>query len=393
MKSAGTFGFSPKLFVWLGALSTLVLWGLFSGYVVFTQGLIVTGMSNSVVWGLWIAADFSFISLSAGAFAVSALVYLFRLEKFRAIGRLAVFIGLIGYTITMLTLVLDVGRPDRFWYPLIYWNSSSVLLEVFWCVSLYAAVLVGEFAPSVTEAGRLGRSRVMSSVSGALHWAMPALATAGVVFSTLHQSSLGALYGVVVARPLWNTPWMPFVFLLSAIPAGLSMTLLAALVTSRVTGREIASREVLSSLGKIIGVSLLFYGAIYVWNYWVLNSTGSSASLVAALAGTPYQYMPLVLEFGLGALAPAAIFLTPRLRRSGKALFLGAALVISGLLVDRWDVTIMGQLASDLPPLTYIKGGDIPVYGIHLASYMPTWPEWLTVVGAVAQACYFTPWA
>lgn len=376
--------FSMKLFAWMSLLSVLVVWGFYSGYVVLTQGLIVTGMSNSVVWGLWIAADFSFISLSAGAFTVSALIYVFHLDKFKGVGRLAVFIGLIGYTITMLTLVLDVGRPERFYFPLLYWNNSSVLLEIFWCVSLYAAVLVGEFAPTVTEAGRLGRSRVMASITKGLRWATPALAAAGAVFSTLHQSSLGALYGVLVARPLWNSALMPFLFLLSAIPAGLSMTVLAAMLTSRFMNKEVVSKAALSDLGKIAGISLLVYIAMYAWNYVSATSSPATAGLLAALSGTPYPYVSFGLELVLGAVAPAIIFLVPRLRRSGKALFVAASLVVVGLVADRWDITMVGQLANDAPPVSYVRGGDLPVFGIHLASYIPTWPEWVSVLGAVA---------
>jgi len=381
---SGALHASKRLYVWMSLLSAMVAYGLYGGYVVITQGLSVTGMSNAVVWGIWIAADYSFISLSAGAFAVSALIYIFRMERFRAVGRLAVFIGLIGYSITMLTLVLDVGRPERFWYPLLYWNDSSVLLEVFWCISLYAAVLLTEFVPSIAESSRLGRSKALAKVTAGLRWAMPALATAGVVFSTLHQSSLGALYGVLVARPLWNTEMMPLLFLLSAIPAGLSMTVIASMLTSRFMKREVASREVLAGLGKLAGLSLILYIPVYLWNYYILSTGPTSAALSAALAGTPYSYAPLVLELALGAVAPAVIFLVPRLRRSGKALFFGAALVVVGLLADRWDTTIMGQLANDLPPLNYVRGSDIPVFGIHLAGYMPTWPEWVTVAGTVS---------
>jgi len=383
VKSAGAFR-DTKLLFWMGSLSVLVASGLYGGYIVVTQGLGVTGLSNSVVWGVWIAADLSFISLSAGAFAVSALIYVFRLGRFRPVARAAVFVGLIGYTLTMLTLVLDIGRPDRFWYPLLYWNNSSVLLEIFWCVSLYAAVLVGEFAPTVTEAGRLGRSRVFSSITRGLKWAMPGLAAAGVVFSTLHQSSLGALYGVLIARPLWNSALMPLLFLLSAIPAGLSMTILATVVTSRFMHREVVPRSVLSDLGKVVGASLLIYIGLYVWNYYIERSSATTASLLAALSHTPYPYLSLGLELGVGAIAPAAILLVPRLRRSGKALTMAAAMVVVGLVADRWDVTMMGQLVSDAPPLNYIDGGSMPTFGIHLASYIPTWPEWVTVLGAVA---------
>jgi Ni/Fe-hydrogenase subunit HybB-like protein len=177
---------------------------------------------------------------------------------------------------------------------------------------------------------------------------------------------------------------MPFMFLLSAIPAGLSMTVLAAMLVSRFMKREVVSRAALHDLGKIAGIVLLVYIPIYAWNYLTENSSATTSALLAALAGTPYQYLTLGLELALGAVAPAVIFLVPRLRRSGKALFVAASLVVVGLVADRWDITMIGQLANDAPPMTYVRGGDLPVYGVHLASYMPTSPEWVSVLGAVA---------
>jgi molybdopterin-containing oxidoreductase family membrane subunit len=377
---------SHLLTVWTGLLLALALFGLYGAYVVITQGLIVTGMNNMVVWGLWIAADLSFISLSAGAFTVSALIYIFRLERFKAIGRVAVFIGLIGYTMTMLTLVLDIGRPDRFWFPLVNWNVTSVLLEVFWCVTLYTAVLVGEFAPTLSESGRLARSAAVTKLARGLHAIMPGLVAAGVVFSFLHQSSLGALYSVVIGRPLWASFELPFLFLISAIASGPSLTLFALLVTSRFARADLAPRDSLVGLGRMIGVVLLVYLVLKVWNLTLSTSvsTASRNDLMALLAGTPYPTVIYVVELGVGVILPAAIFLMPRLSRSGRALLVASGAVIVGLIVDRWDVTILGLIAYDMPPVSFVKGQGLPQLSPLLGTYVPTWPEWATVIGAIA---------
>ena len=98
-------------------------------------------------WGLWITIDLSSIALSAGAFTLCAAVYLIGLKRYQPIARTATFVGLIGYTMAMLSLLLDIGRPDRFWHALVYWNDHSLLWEVTMCVMLYLTVLVFESMP------------------------------------------------------------------------------------------------------------------------------------------------------------------------------------------------------------------------------------------------------
>ncbi len=103
----------------------------------------VTDLSDRVPWGLWITLDLSMIALGAGAFTFSAAVYIFRI-KASAARSPAVFIGFLGYSGAMLALAMDIGRPDRFWHPIVYWNVHSVLWEMTWCVILYSIVLVME---------------------------------------------------------------------------------------------------------------------------------------------------------------------------------------------------------------------------------------------------------
>jgi Ni/Fe-hydrogenase subunit HybB-like protein len=126
--------------------------GVVAATIVFTRGLIVTNLTDLVPWGLWITIDLSAIALSAGAFMLCAAVHLLGLKKFQPLARTATFIGLIGYSMAVMTLLLDIGRPDRFWHALIYWNPHSLLWEVTMCVTLYFSVLLLEVAPIFGEA-------------------------------------------------------------------------------------------------------------------------------------------------------------------------------------------------------------------------------------------------
>src|SRR5512135_3026622 len=142
----------PSLFgVWVAILATLCGVGLAAGILVFINGLSITGLSDRVPWGLWITIDLSAIGLGAGAFLLSAAVYLLKLKKYEPVARVAVFVGLLGYTSALLTLLLDIGRPDRFWHGWIFWNTHSVLWEIIMCITLYTTVLVIEFSTIVAD--------------------------------------------------------------------------------------------------------------------------------------------------------------------------------------------------------------------------------------------------
>ena len=132
---------------WLVVLGAITLAGLVGGIIVFAKGLVVTNLSDLVPWGLWITVDLSAIALSAGAFMFSAAVYLLGIKRLRPVARTAVFVGMIGYSMAMLTLILDLGRPDRAWHAVAYGNIHSPLWEVTMCVILYSMVLGLDVVP------------------------------------------------------------------------------------------------------------------------------------------------------------------------------------------------------------------------------------------------------
>ena len=111
----------------------------------------ITNLTDLVPWGLWITIDLSSIALGAGAFSLCAGVYLFGLKRYQPIARTATFVGLIGYTMATLALILDIGQPERFWHSMVYWNTHSLLWEVTMCVILYLTVLVFEAMPIIAN--------------------------------------------------------------------------------------------------------------------------------------------------------------------------------------------------------------------------------------------------
>jgi len=198
---------------WAGVLLIIMAAGLVGAFFIFTQGLVITNLSDLVPWGLWITIDLSAIALSAGAFTLSAAVYLMGLKQYQPVARTAVFIGIIGYSVAMMMLLMDIGRPDRFWHAFAYWNIHSPLWEVTMCVGLYFTVLSLEVIPIFGDHDGLKRRwpRVSDHMKS-VHRLAPFLAIAGLALSMLHQSSLGATYGVLKARPIWYRPGMAVLF-------------------------------------------------------------------------------------------------------------------------------------------------------------------------------------
>jgi molybdopterin-containing oxidoreductase family membrane subunit len=355
---------TPGQLGWFAFIGLCLLIGLVAAYQVLSRGLVVTNLSDGVPWGLWITIDLSAIALGAGAFTLSAVVYLFGLKTFQPIVRLAVFVGFIGYTAALLTLVMDIGRPDRFWHPWVYWNVHSVLWEITWCITIYLTILMIEFAPVLAELPMFARWPGLRRVAHGLHRAAPYLALAGLLISLLHQSSLGATYGVLRSRPIWFKPSMPIMFIVSAIAVGPALTMGAAIVIQWVTGRRAVPPELLRTIARFSGLGLLAYLYIKLWDLAAVSYYGRTPAADRAL---------FVL------VVPAFLFLSPRFRLRPLALFVGSALATAGIVIHRWNVTVSGLVV----PQAYSPGSLIATTA---RAYSPSLAEWGIALGVIGYA-------
>ncbi|MGH8459838.1 MAG: NrfD/PsrC family molybdoenzyme membrane anchor subunit, partial [Nevskiales bacterium] len=191
----------PHLTFWQWVFWLVMLGGLYATGVRVVYGLGgSTNLSDQFPWGLWIGFDILCgVGLAAGGFTLAAIVHIFNIERYKPILRATILTAFLGYLLVIVALLFDQGRPYRIWHALIMWNPRSVMFEVAWCVMLYTTVLALEFVPVVFE--RLGWQRPLRWMRAV---AIP-LVIAGVILSTLHQSSLGSLYLIVPNKlyPLW----------------------------------------------------------------------------------------------------------------------------------------------------------------------------------------------
>lgn len=365
--------------VWVAVLLLLMAAGVVGAFLVFTRGLVVTNLSDLVPWGLWITIDLSAIALSAGAFLLSAAVYLLGLKQFQPVARTAVFVGIIGYSIAMLMLLMDIGRPDRFWHAITYWNIHSPLWEVTMCVVLYFTVLLLEVTPIFGQADFMQRRwpRFSGRLSGVHHLA-PILAVLGLGLSMLHQSSLGATYGVLKARPIWYRPGLAVLFIVSAMVAGPALTVLASKLAAQFTPRARINEELLDHISRFIGWALVAYLYFRFWDVLAMSYTyepARSEGLNLLLTG-PLAFNFWTGEILLGIIIPMVILLSARLRSQPRFHILALLLVVGGLVAYRWDVNLVGQL---------VVAGTLPQEIAPLYThYVPSLVEFMAGIGVIA---------
>jgi Ni/Fe-hydrogenase subunit HybB-like protein len=370
--------FTPWM-AWISILTVFLAGGVTAGIMVLWKGLWLTNLSDKVPWGLWITIDLSSIAVSAGAFSLCAVVYLLGLKRYQAVARTATFIGLIGYTMAVLTLLLDIGRPDRFWHSMIYWNKHSLLWEVTMCVTLYLAVLALEALPIFAGFSWLRSHfpKLATKMSSVHHFA-PYLAIAGLALSMLHQSSLGALYGVLKARPLWYRPDISVLFIISAIAAGMALTVFSSMISVRLTNRANVDNNVLDRVAHIIGWVLVVYLYFRFWDALSMTYTyepGRTEGL-QILTGGALSFNFWIGEILLGAVIPIILLLNKRTRALPLWRMLAMALVVGGVVAYRWDTNLSGLLIY----LSYLPGEPTVAY----AAYTPSLIEALTGAGIIS---------
>ncbi len=250
--------FSPGFAIGLAVV--LGLWAIAAITLILrvTRGLgAVTNLSDAFPLGFWIGFDvMAGAMLGGGAFVLAGLVYVFGLERYRPILRATILTAFLGYSLLIVALLIDVGRPYNIWRPLFYWNVHSVLFEVALCVMCYTTVLALEFSPALFERLRWRTAwRIVHKLT------LP-LVILGIVLSTMHQSSLGSLWLVAPGKlnDLWYTPWLPVLFWISAITVGLSMVMVESNLTARGLKHGLR-QDLLASLARANALLLALYAA------------------------------------------------------------------------------------------------------------------------------------
>ena len=297
----------------------------------------ITNLDQENPWGIWIGFDVvTGVAMAGGAYVMTFIVYILGRHRYHAIVRSVVLNGFLAYLFYAGALMLDLGRPWNIINPIIGNNFgvSSVLFLVAWHFMLYMAAEFIEFSPAVAE--WLGMKRLRKVVGG--------LTIASVIFgitlSTLHQSGLGALFLMAESKihPLWYTEFIPVLFLVSSVFAGLSMVIIEGSISHKVFAARVSKdlhhrhNDITIGLGKICA------GAMFVYFFLKVLVLIHSQQWDMLMSGWGAWYLVEVVGF---VLFPLNLFYRAVRTENVKLVKVAASLTLVGIILNRLNISVI----------------------------------------------------
>jgi len=276
-----------------------------------------------VPWGLWVAFDLFFLGLTAGAYIVTILVYGFRVKLFAALGPLSVFALLVTLLCEGIIISLDLGHPLRIYRFLLTPNFGSMLfwlvafIMAMWAIYLptfylllreqliewsrddqrlghnfYRFLIGGQTAYTEDDRARDHRRvRILSYIS------MPV----GLLFFGMH----GAVFAILLNRPLWNGAMTPFLFIMAALLSGGALiTFLTYLFHPR--------DELVQPLGKVVLGLLATFLFLEALQFFVgyQSKVPNFVTSLNLIAFGPFWWAFWILHLLIGSAIPIYILIT-----------------------------------------------------------------------------------
>lgn len=365
-----------------GVMVMLVLMAIGGAFIAvrFLFGIgTVSNLNNQFPWGIWIGIDVaSGVALAAGGFTTGAIAYVFNRSEYHAVIRPALLTAMLGYTFVVIGLLVDIGRYWNITSPVFNHNGNSVLFEVAMCVMIYLHVLYIEFIPIVIERfeGRVNLPGLLGKFNNFIEFLLTLadvilgkimfiFIIGGIVLSCLHQSSLGTLMLIAPYKvhPLWFTPILPVLFLLSAFAAGYPMVVFESIIVAKSFGRQ-PEMTILTPLARFMPIFMGTYLAVKIGDMIVRGT------YVYLFDGT-YQTNAFLVEVCVGVILPFVLLLSSRVRRSPGWLFFASAIFVVGIVMNRINVF----LVSYTPPY-------------KITPYFPALGEVFITIGLVATLMF-----
>ena len=344
-------------------LLLLIIVGLGVSLFRMTKGLgAATNMNDMYPWGIWLGFDvLGGVAMAAGGFIIATAIYLFNWKKYKPIGRPAILTAFLGYLMAVLALFLDIGHPFRLWHPSIMWQVHSVMWIVAIHVILYTTTLAIEASPMFFE--RVGMKNALNTVNKIMIGAV----IFGVMLSTLHQSSLGAVFLIAPSRmsPLWFSTFLPYLFLVSCIAMGMAMVSTETMLSAKAFKHKV-DKEIYFGLARGMLNTLVIYFILKI--FFLFKDAGIGLAFDGSMEANMF-----LLEMALGVVIPSLLLANKSIRTNTRARFAVNILVIIGVLVNRLNVCVFS-----MQEFTAARG----------ANYFPSLMEFMVTLGIISLGVF-----
>lgn len=295
-----------------------------------------TGLSDAYAWGIWKTFNTMVLTaLGSGSFAIGIAAWIFKKRQLHAVMRTALLLSFLVYMAGCIAIVIDVGRPWNIYNMLLpwRWNLESPLWEVSLCMPLYASFpLFLENTPPVLERWYF----LIPPLREPIKWLVPIIRATypwvvalAYTLPLLHQSSLGALMLLAGNRlhPLWQTPFLPLLYVWSAAFIGSATLIFCLLLCSLLWKRPM-------DLGVLGEVAQLTSNLALSWVFFRLADLIVTGKFFVMFSSV----YSLLFWFEMLSIAGAAWALRrPSLRGSSYDLFLSSTAMMTGGMVYRYS--------------------------------------------------------
>jgi len=347
-----------------------------------------------VVWGLWVSAYIYFIGLSAGAFLLSSLIYVFASKELEKIGKLSLLVAVVTLVMALLSIWFDLGHMERFYFIYTRPNFRSMMAWMVWLYTAYFLLLLAEtwFALradlarwSASDGWRrfianlllFGRTSLTERSQAWDRMVLRLLGSLGIPLAIAFHGGVGALFGTVVARPYWHTPLYPIMFLTGALVSG------GALMTATVAffwpKQDPKYAVMVQRLGQIVLMILLF-DLLLEWAEFSIPmwyGVGPEYELLQKVLFGPFWWVFWVLHLLLGSLIPIVLLVT----RAKKPFWVGIAggLIATTFMAVRLNIVVPGLIEPQLRGLEEAYQNPRLLF-----EYVPSLFEWQVVLFIVS---------
>ena len=366
---AAVVAYPPKLRRLILVLCAIMGVSLFADLIALPAGWEVMGTTPTVEWGLLIAGYVFLAITTSGLCLTSSLGSVLGIEAFKPIERRAVLLAFFALVGAFGIILLDLQYPIALVFGAIL--SPSVASPMWWMGVAYGAYLMILIVEIIT---------IFANLHTLHRW----VARAAMLMAIIAPSTLGTVFGVIAAKPMWHGIWTPILMFASAILAGASMIslVMGLMVRYQRPNWEALRDRTLPALRIMMVIMLLVVSGLIarqIIDGMTSGVRGYESAMHTLIAGSLAPGF-WGLRVALGLIIPLGLLLMSS-GRTATRLAIAGGLSLMGILVDRYLFVV----AAEVTPVS-ITGG---VVQLPVAPYTPSIVELLIMAGAVASVAFF----
>lgn len=367
---------SNKLKATYGVLGALVVAGVAAWIYQLANGLGVTGMSNGVSWGLYIACFMFFVGLSAGGLIVASSASVFHIAEYKKVALPAIICSTVCICCAGMFVLIDMGGIQRVWRILVGPNPTSPLV---WDVCVISCYLIINIVYLVFMCSK--KPGAADRVSIVSRFALP--------IAILVHSVTAWIFGLQVSKE-WYTAIMAPIFVASAMDSGLALLLLALMGLNK-SGVFKVENKLISSLAGLLAVCIavdaFFIGCECLTMAYPGAKGAEALTVMASGITAPFFWIEIIG----GLLIPFLLMVFAKNRANMKLVGLASVLVVLGVFCKRIWLLFTSFYEFNIAGAPGVISGSSAARGASgvdvfamLGTYAPTWVEIAVAVGVVS---------